>query len=508
MDLNYFLIIDAGTGGGRCLIFDELGKLCALAYEEWSFTTPPEVAPMGKEFDPDEFWRIICNVIKKALKLAKLDPKDISGISTTSFREGTVFLDAAGNELVAVPAIDIRALSEGMAIKAAHGEQIYKITGHMPPFMFASARLKWFKEKKPDIYNKIHRILMMNEWILYKFSGNTYSEPTGACETELFDIHELRWSKKIIELLDLRDDIFCEIVSAGTKIGELTSRAASETSLKEGTPVIIGGADTQCALLGMGLDNAGQLGIVAGTTTPIQLILSQPLIDEKIRIWTNNYLLPEKWVLESHAGDSGKIFRWIRDNIADYEREKAKDNKEIAFELLNSLAEDVPPGSEGIFAFLGPMVIDFNAVGPLGYGGFLIPLPLFMGNYGKKQFVRAFFENMAYAIYGNVLQLEDVSQMHIEDIHITGGLSNSNIFIQIVADILRTPVKTYQTVEATGLGAAICASVGTETYSDFQSAIQKMVHLKKTVEPGPNQKKYRKLFKKWRKIQQKLSQIQ
>ena len=168
----------------------------------------------------------------------------------------------------------------------------------------------------------------------------------------------------------------------------------------------------------------------------------------------------------------------------------------------------MPPGAEGIFAFLGPMIIDFNAIGPLGYGGFLIPLPLFMGNYGKKQFVRAYFENMAFAIYGCLLQLEEISQMEIKEANICGGLANSDIFVQIVADMLRLPVKTYQTVEATGLGAAICASVGSKSYPHISEAIQNMVHLQETIEPGPQKKKYRKLFKKWLKIQDKLREIQ
>ncbi|MHA1648686.1 MAG: FGGY-family carbohydrate kinase [Candidatus Helarchaeota archaeon] len=508
MATNYFLVIDAGTGGGRCLIFDESGKLMAHAYEEWNFVTPPDVAPLGKEFNPEVFWKIICNVSKKALTLANLKPEQIKGVSATSFREGSIFLDEAGNELCAVPAMDLRALTEGMNIKSKYGEKIYQITGRIPPFMFASARLVWFKENKPEIYKKIQQILMMNEWILYRFSGESFCEPTSACETELFDIHTRSWSKEILQLLELKEDIFPEIVNAGTKIGEVTKEAAAATSLLEGTPVIMGGADSQCALLGMGLTKDEQLGIIAGTTTPIQMIISRPIIDEKMRIWTNNYLLSDKWVLESHAGDSGKVYRWIRDNIADYERELALKEGKNAFELLNDLAKDVPAGAEGIFAFLGPMIINFNAVGPLGYGGFLIPMPIFMGNYGKKQFIRAFLENMAFAIYGNILQLEEISQTKIEDISICGGLANSRVFIQIIADTLRLPIKTYHTVESTGLGAAICAAIGSNIYSDFSEAIEQMVHFKEFVEPGADKKKYRKLYKKWRKIYEKLSSIQ
>ena len=67
MSEDYFLVIDAGTGGGRCLIFDGLGKFSAMAYEEWIFTTPPEVAPLGKQFNPDEFWRLIYFEFKSLL---------------------------------------------------------------------------------------------------------------------------------------------------------------------------------------------------------------------------------------------------------------------------------------------------------------------------------------------------------------------------------------------------------------------------------------------------------
>jgi autoinducer 2 (AI-2) kinase len=296
-------------------------------------------------------------------------------------------------------------------------------------------------------------------------------------------------------------------VTTGTKIGEVTTQAAEETSLIPGIPVVMGGADSQCALLGMGLTEESQLGIIAGTTTPVQMIVSRPIIDEKMRIWTNNYLLPNKWILESSAGDSGKIYRWIRDYLADQERETALAEGKNAFDLLNALAEDVPPGSEGIFAFLGPMVINFNAIGPLGYGGFLIPLPLFMGNYGKKQFIRAFLENMAFAIKGNCAQLEEISEMTLTEANICGGLSNSNVFVQIVADTLGIPINTYRTAEATGLGAAMAAAIGAGIYPNFIEAINTMVHLERTIQPSSNQKIYKKLYKKALKISEKLKEI-
>ena len=504
---NYFLVIDAGTGGGRALIFDDIGTLCGIDYEEWTYYTPSDAAPYGLEFKPDEFWDIICKVSKGAINQAEIKPSQIKGVSASSFREGSVWIDDRGKELYAGPANDVRALEQGMNMKASHGKKLYELTGHNPPFIFVSARLQWFKEKKPEIYDRIYRILMMNEWILFKFSGAIYSEPTNVCETELFDIHSRSWSKEIVNMLDLKDDIFPEVVNAGTKIGEVTRQAAMETSLIEGTSVVMGGADSQCALLGMGFLEEGQLGIIAGTTTPLQMITAQPIIDQQMRTWTNNYLIPDYWILESSAGKSGKIFRWMRDNFADLERETASSEGKDAFELMDRVAGEVSPGSEGVFAFLGPFIMNMDGIGPLGFGGFLFELPVYMGNYGKKQMIRAFLESMAYAIKGNWDQLESISKMKIKEAGICGGLAKSELFVQMVADTLRFPIKTYGTIEATGLGAAICATVGAGVHSDFSDAINAMVHLQKVIEPGAAQKKYRKYYKKWLKMQKKLSKI-
>ena len=508
MTENYFLVIDAGTGGGRALIFDDIGALHAISYEEWTYFTPPDGPELALEFNPDDFWNIICKITKQAMKLAKIQPNQIKGLSASSFREGSVWIDEKGKELYAGPANDIRAIEQGMNMKASHGKKIYELTGHNPPFMFASARLQWFKEKKPEIYDKIYRIMMMNEWILFKFSGEVYSEPSNVCETELFDIHKKEWSKEIVQMLDLKDDIFPEVVNAGTRIGGVSNKAATETSLIEGTPVVMGGADSQCALLGMGFTEEAQLGVIGGTTTPLQMITSHPIIDEQqMRTWTNNYLLPESWVLESNAGESGKIFRWMRDNLADLERETASQQGKDAFQLMEELAADVPPGAEGVYAILGPWVMNMDAISPLGLGGFLFELPVYMGNYGKKQFIRAFLESMAYAIKANWDQIEEISNMKVKEAGMCGGLSKSKTFVQIVADTLRFPIKLYQTIEATGLGAAICAAVGAGIHSSFPEAIKAMVHLKEVVEPGPQQKKLRKFYKKWWKIQKKISKI-
>ena len=102
---------------------------------------------MAKEFNADTFWEKIITTIKLAIQNSKIDPKKIRGISATSYREGVILLDENGKELYSAPADDMRALSQGMDILQKYGDKIYKITGRLPPFLFASAKISWLKRK-------------------------------------------------------------------------------------------------------------------------------------------------------------------------------------------------------------------------------------------------------------------------------------------------------------------------------------------------------------------------
>ena len=129
----------------------------------------------------------------------------------------------------------------------------------------------------------------------------------------------------------------------------------------------------------------------------------------------------------------------------------------------------------------------------------VFPSNVFMGlsmNVGKTREIKANWD-----------QIEEITKIKVMDAGICGGLSKSQTFVQIVADTLRFPVKIYQTIEATGLGAAICAAVGAGIHSSFPEAIKAMVHLKDVVVPGSQQKKLKKFYKKWWKLQKKVSKL-
>jgi len=476
MSPRYVLAIDAGTSGVRCLVADLNGRLASLCRGEWAYDTPDDIAPLGKEFDPNVFWDIICRNVSGAIRAANIKGSDIVGVSATSQREGAVFLDKAGNELYAGPNVDLRALAEGISMDSEFGEEIYSITGHTPSFLLVPAKLKWFENNQPEIYGRIATVLTIGDWIAYRLCGERASEACGASELGLFDVRQRRWSDKLRDLLDLPDGVCPELSQAGSRVGKVTSRAEGETGIVAGTAVAVGAPDSQCGLIGLGIADSRQAGVLAGWSVPVQIVTDEPIFDPEARTWTSCHALPRKWTLESSAGEAGSAYRWLKESMFD------KHSKEEAYALMDSLAQRVPPGADGVSAFVGPAAMDMSHLG-LKFGGFLFPVPFSVANLQRAQLVRAVLENICFAIKANRLQLEAISGLTIKEARIGGSLAKSQCLLQTLAAVLDTPVIVPDVTEVSGSGAAMCAAVGSGAYSSLEEAMTAMKPEARVIEP-------------------------
>jgi autoinducer 2 (AI-2) kinase len=489
---KYVLAIDAGSSGCRSIILDLKGNLASFASQEWFYDVPPEVAPMGKEFNAQKFWDIICQLIKESIKKSGIAPVDIIAVSSASQRQGTVFLDKKGNELYTGPNIDIRAIIEGFAIDGEYGDEVYRITGHKPSLLFVPARLKWFQANHPHIYEKVATVLAISDWVTYKLSGERVGELSCVADLGLVDIHDGTWSKRLLEMLQLPRGIYPTLVTAGTRIGRVTSDAAKQTGLNAGTAVVAGGADTQCGLLGMGMKEEGRVGIVAGWSGTIQMVTAQPIIDSKGRMWSGCHVFPGRWVLESNAQESGGAYRWLRGLL--YETsDKAGD----IYGLMDSLAQEVPPGACGALAFIGPTLMDMSRLKP-SLGGFIFPVTPTVTSIERKHLIRAALENLAFAFKANCARLEEVSCLKIKGLSIGGGLGQSRCLVQILSNVMDIPLTCYEVPQVTGWGAAMCAAVGAGVYPRLEQAMEAMSPKSRVVEPNPEQtQEYSVFYDRW-----------
>src|SRR4029434_9901068 len=134
-------------------------------------------------------------------------------------------------------------------------------------------------------------------------------------ESGLFEVGARRWADDLIGSLGLPRHLFPEVVSSGTALGPLGKDAAAHLGLQPGIPVVAGGGDTQCGLLGAGAVDSGQIAIIAGSTMPVQQVLERGFVDAEARLWTSHHVVEGRWTLESNGGPSGDMTDWLGGGI-------------------------------------------------------------------------------------------------------------------------------------------------------------------------------------------------
>ena len=471
MNDSFYLVLDAGTGGGRAALFDGRGQLIRRAYRAWTYRTPPGMEPYGKEFEASEFWSLLCQACREAL--SGIDRSRLRAVSSTAMRLGYVFLDKKGRELYAGPNRDARGLEVGIELEEKISEEFTTArTGHWPAWVFAPGRLLWFRLNAAELYERIAHVLMINDWILYRLSGELAVELSAAGDSCLLDIRSRQWSQELLQALDLNPAQFPPLSASGTPLGRVSEAGAGETGIPAGTPVVAGGADSQCGLLAAGVIEPHQVGVVAGTTAPVMAVSEEPRLGPAAKVWTNCHLLPRRWVIESNSGDAGKILRWYVEGHAggDYTN-------------LLKQAEATPPGSNLVLASLGPMVFNLKDINPGKRAGFIFPFPVELEQVNPGAVTRSILENVAYALRGNLEQLLPVLGWEPDKVFLTGGMARSRLFAQIVAAVLARPIVLVDCPEASALGAAMAAAVGTGACPDLAAASRAMAPARSIIEP-------------------------
>jgi autoinducer 2 (AI-2) kinase len=466
-----------------------------IASRDGQFVRDKDV-PASLEFDPGEMWDAFVQLTREALK--SVGAREVRAISVTSYRDGMVFLDKRGEVLYAGSNRDGRAVAQGFELAQKHGETLYALTGRWPLGIDGAEHLLWMRRSRPEVSDRIAKVMMVNDWLVYQLCGAYSSEPSSASSSLLFDIAKKQWSPEIAKLLELSPDVFPRVCLPGHVAGDLSPRAAESLGLPDGIPVVVGLGDSQAACLASGAVNDGDTVAIAGTTMPVQMTVAQPLLDERHRTWTGAHALSHLWSLESSAGLAGVVYRWL------WEAFGTREGGETGYVVLSAEAEREPPGAA--MAFMGPWVADHGRLKVPSQVGFLAPFPMKLeAPLTRPRMARGVLENIAFALLGNLSQLQEVSGREVESVTVCGGLTRAPLFNRIVADVCQIPVRVLEVREASALGAAMCAAVGAGIYDDLSAAVESMASPKETLEPDRAMRsKYRTLYKRWVRTYDKL----
>lgn len=472
--MKYVIVIDIGTGGIHINIINSEGDFISGSYSGIEYDS--DEFPMGLKFDAEDIFKKTINLIKNTIYKSKVDKKDIISIAVTSQRHGVIFLDSDKKAVFACPNIDNRANQEAIEISKLYGKQIYEITGRWPSGVFPALRLLWFKKNIPEVFLKIEKIFMINDWLAFKLTGVECSEWTNAAETLLFDIKKLTWSEELIKIFNLESLKLSRIVEPGTAIGALKPNLAKRLNLCRDTAVVLAAADTQSALIGTGTFYNGDVTIVNGSTTPVQMVVDNAILDKENRIWTGPYI-PGKWVLESNCGKSGMVYRKLVKDLSEFIRLFAP-SIDINYKELREIVIRCKDETKGVQTFLGPGIIDAsNFQNIINY--FLLAdenINFF------KAIIPSFIENLAFAMAANVEQLEKISGIPSRRICLTGGASKDKLLIKIIPQLFKNCKITLSTcMESTSLGAAMQAFVANKVFPNLDSVKNNFQNLQKDI---------------------------
>ena len=489
--------LDIGTTGCKCTVFDENGTYLGKAYRDY----PVKRSVGGHEIDVS----VVMDGVYEAIREMAEKYPDIEGIGVTSFGEAFVCVDEAGKPLhPAMLYTDPRGRKECRELVEKLGErEIANITGLRPHEMYSISKMMWLKKNRPEIYEAAHKILLMEDYVLYHLTGNTKIDYSLATRTMAFDIRKLCWSEEIFEAAGIDMGLMSEPVPTGSIAGTMCLATAKKTGLSQHTKVIAVSHDQVAAAVGAGAFDGSTAVDGAGTVECLTPVYDQlPDIDVMYQGYYSvvPYVIPGKYVAYAFSYTGGALVQWCTDTLAKKEKELAKEqgisvNEYLEQAYAQQKEEETPTGLLVLPHFAGAATpyMDNDATGVI--------IGLTMETTAADLY-RGCLEGVVYEMYLNMQALQG-SGIHFTKLHATGGGAHSEQWMQMKADVLNLPIAALKTVDAGTVGSAMLTGIAIGMFENLQDAAAHMVEEVKTYEPRLQiHEKYMKIYEKYQKVYQ------
>ncbi len=493
---KYFLVLDAGTGSIRAILFDTHGNQISIAQYEWEHIAEAGVAgSMG--FDFVRGWELAKKCIRESIATAKIHPSEIVAVSASSMREGIVVYDEQKREIWGVANVDGRSGEEVTYLKKTFPSlesESYVISGQTFA-LSAAPRLLWLKNNRPTLYEKARYFTMISDWILFKLCGELASEPSNGGTAGSFSLQNRNWDKSEFDKCGLKD-MFVPIKESGEVLGNVSAQASNDTGLSTETLVIMGGGDVQIGTAGLGASNLGDAVVLGGSFwQQVVNIPSDTILSEEMLLRVNPHVVRGMSQAEGITFFTGLVMRWFKNSFGCGK----------SYSELEAMAASVPLGSYGIT----PVFSD-----RMNYGEWIHASPSFIGlgldesKYNVASMFRALEENACIVSAINLENIKAFSGVSPSSITFASGASNGALWSQILADVTGLEVKVPVVKEATALGVAMACGIGAGVYKSFEEAGNNIVKIERTYEPNrSNHAQYGEMKEKWLKVYAKQMEL-
>ncbi|MCK5568122.1 MAG: hypothetical protein KAJ15_00285 [Spirochaetes bacterium] len=487
MNNSYFIGVDSGTTSTKALLFDEKGHIHAEGRSEYKVFRPH---PGWVEQRAEWWWDAFKEAIYKMLIECPVKKDKIKGIALTHQRITAVPVDRDVKPIRnAILWNDLRCAEQNKFAHEKIGrEKIYKRTGYIPG-LWTVYKAMWLKDYEPDVYSKMHKFLLVQDYLTYKLTGNLVTTSSAAVMTGCLDIKDRHsWANDIIEALGVSPLIWVESILQGGEIaGTVSPEAASETGLNKNLPVITAAGDQPCGVVGAGVVKPKMLGINGGTSCTVEMYSKLLPLNDSMNYFIEISPQGDYYPENSVSSGSAALMHWLRQNIS------SMDHAQNSWDHFYKLALEVPAGNWGMM--LVPYLSGVHApYWDVDARGVLFGLTM---DHTHAHLVRAVIEGLAFEIRRHKGLMEAGTGNTVNEVRMYGGSAKSDVWNQTFSDILGVNVNTTETVETTALGAAICAAKGVNIYSSIEEAVKNMVRIKKSYFPSEsNRGIYNELYER------------
>ena len=500
MSKDYLLGIDIGTSACKVAIFNKNGKVMASANGDYPVYYPHEGWAQQK---PDEWWHAVCGAICECLETGNISGEQIAGVGIDGQSWSAIAIDHEGNVLTDTPIwMDTRAQEICDRLNNEIGsENIFNVAGNSLQPSYTTAKILWYKENMPEVYNKIYKILQSNSFIAYRLTGAITQDLSQGYGLHCFDMRTGTWDEVMCEKLGIPVDFLPEIVACDKVVGTVTEEAAAQSGLTVGTPVVAGGLDAACGTLGAGVIHPGETQEQGGQAGGMSICTDTYKADPSLIL--GYHVVPGKWLLQGGTTGGGGVMRWLEKEFGDWEREEGKRRGVSSLDLMNEEAKVIPAGSDGV-VFLPYMSGERSPIWDPDAKGVYYGL-----DFSKKKghLIRAAMEGTAYALKHNLEAAEEAGAK-VEVLKAMGGAANSHLWTQIKSDVTGKTMEVPSSDTATTLGAALLAGVGVGMYESFEEAVEKTVNKGRVHTPNVEHKEiHEKNYETYRALYEQLKSL-
>jgi xylulokinase len=500
MKSQFILTVDVGTSSTKTSLWTETGQLVARVTSGYDLRRPK---PLWAEIDGGTWWQAVCETIRAALVTGGVDPASIVGIGVDGVGWTLVPVDRAGDPLQpAMIWLDRRAEDETSWLKSLPGaKRLVNLNANPLDAAYITPKLVWLKKHRPEIFDSAHKFLDATGFIVSRFTGDFTCDYTQAYGYHFFDIENESWDRQAAQEIGVPVEKMPRLCRSTEVVGLVTGKAAEQTGIIPGIPVIAGCLDAAAGALGSGVIKPGQTNEQGGQAGGVGISLDRVLVEP--RLIFSHHVIPGQYLLQAGTVGGGSL-SWFRDQLGHPEVNAARFLGQNPFELFSSQVRRSKPGANDLI-FLPYMAGERTPLWSSIARGAFLGLSY---STTRADMLRAIMEGCAFAVYDN-LQIAEEHGVEVREFLGSGGATQSAVWCQIKADIYGKPFVVARLADGSegghGLGLFALAAHGVGLYEDIGACISDLLPTHQVFEPSnENHALYQELFVVYRSLSRKL----